>query len=118
MQFLKLLFWCLMAFLAAVFTFGNWTNVSIQLFGGLVAEVNLPLLLLTTFLLGFVPTLVYQHWMRYRLRQRLTAAERSLETERALAAARTGEPVAPGTIVPVTPPPPAAIPTAVPPGVA
>ena len=72
MQFLKLLFWCLMAFLAAVFTFGNWTNVSIQLFGGLVAEVNLPLLLLTTFLLGFVPTLVYQSWLRFRLRQRLT----------------------------------------------
>lgn len=122
MQFLKLLFWCLMAFLAAVFTFGNWTNVSIQLFGGLVAEVNLPLLLLTTFLLGFVPTLVYQQWLRFRLRQRLTAAERSLESERALAAARASEPAAPGAgagvVVPVTPPPPAAIPTAVPPGVA
>jgi uncharacterized integral membrane protein len=89
MQFLKILFWSLLAFVAAVFTFGNWTNVSVQLFGGLVAEVNLPLLLLTTFLLGFLPTLIYQHWMRFRLRQRLTATERSLES--ALAAARSAE---------------------------
>jgi putative membrane protein len=118
MQFLKLLFWCLMAFLAAVFTFGNWTNISIQLFGGLVAEVNLPLLLVATFLLGFVPTLIYQHWVRFRLRQRLTVAERALETERALAAARTGEMVAPTSVTPAAPPPPAAVPTAVPPGVA
>ena len=29
MQFLKYLFWCLIAFLAAVFTFGNWTSVSL-----------------------------------------------------------------------------------------
>ena len=86
MQFLKILFWSLLAFVAAVFTFGNWTNVTVQLFGGLVAEVNLPLLLLATFLLGFLPTLIYQHWVRFRLRQRLTAAERA--TESALAAVR------------------------------
>lgn len=98
MQFLKILFWSLLAFVAAVFTFGNWTNVTIQLFGGLVAEVNLPLLLLATFLLGFLPTLVYQHWIRFRLRQRLTAAER------ALAAARPVEPpvVAPAPATPAT----------------
>lgn len=97
MQFLKILFWSLLAFVAAVFTFGNWTNVTIQLFGGLVAEVNLPLLLLTTFLLGFLPTLIYQHFVRFRLRQRLTAAERAAES--ALAAARTVD-------APAAPPPP------------
>ena len=87
MQFLKLLFWCLMAFLAAVFTFGNWTTVSIQLFGGLVMEINLPLLLLLTFLLGFVPTLIYQHVVRWRLRQRLSAAERALASTRTISEA-------------------------------
>lgn len=114
MQFLKILFWCLLAFVAAVFTFGNWTTVSIQLFGGLVAEVNLPLLLLVTFLLGFVPTLAYQHWVRWRLRQRLAATERALETERTLHAPRA-EPLAVEDEI-VTPP--AAVPSAVPPGVA
>ncbi len=123
MQFLKILFWCLLAFVAAVFTFGNWTTVSLQLFGGLVAEVNLPLLLLVTFLLGFVPTLAYQHWVRWRLRQRLTAAERALETERALYAPRVDPATEPEVVPPPAPPPtpvpaPATVPTAVPPGVA
>ena len=116
MQFLKILFWCLLVFVAAVFTFGNWTTVSLQLFGGLVAEVNLPLLLLTTFLIGFLPTLGYQHWVRWRLRQRLAVAERALETERMLAAARAG--VEPPVVVDEGPTPPAAVPSAVPPGVA
>jgi len=86
MQFLKILFWCLLAFTAAVFTFGNWTTVSIHLFGGLIAETNLPLLLFVTFLLGLVPTWLYQNAVRWRLRQKLTACERALADIRAVAA--------------------------------
>ena len=113
MQFLKILFWALTAFVAAVFTFGNWKWVPIQLFGNLVAEVNLPLLLVVTFLLGFLPTFIYQRTMRWRLRQRLNAAERALVDVRAAAASVT--PVAPPEPPPI---PPAAVPSAVPPGVA
>lgn len=100
MQFLKMLFWCLLAFVAAVFTFGNWTTVTLQLFGGLVMEINLPLLLLIAFLAGCLPTLAYQHWLRWRLRQRLAVAERALETERALARAREAAPVEPVPALP------------------
>ena len=75
MQFLKILFWCLLAFLAAVFTVGNWNRVEIHLWNDVVALVNLPLLLLVTFLAGLLPTLVYHHAVRWRLRQRLQAAE-------------------------------------------
>ncbi len=97
MQFLKILFWCLIAFIAAVFTFGNWKWVTIQLFGNLVAEVNLPFMLLVTFLVGFVPTLIYQRAMRWRLKQRLTAAERALADVRAMAPPTTDpEPASPG----------------------
>lgn len=103
MQFLKILFWCLLAFIAAVFTFGNWTTVSIQLFGDLVMEINLPLLLLLTFLLGFLPTLIYQHVIRWRLRQRLSAAERALVSTRAISEAALPE-QAPPSPVPAPPP--------------
>ena len=82
MQFLKYLFWCLLAFLAAVFTFGNWTHVEVQLWGGLIALVNLPLLLLVTFLLGLVPTLLYHLTVKYRLKQRLQTTERTVEALR------------------------------------
>jgi uncharacterized integral membrane protein len=78
MQFLKILFWCLLAFVAAIFTFGNWTSVQIHLWGGLLAEVNLPLLLLLTFLLGLLPTLLFHHAVRWRLRSRLMSLERTM----------------------------------------
>ncbi|TPG54472.1 DUF1049 domain-containing protein [Sphingomonas glacialis] len=86
MQFLKILFWCLLAFIAAVFTLGNWTSVPIKLWGGMEALVNLPLLLLLTFLAGLVPTLLWHSTLRWRLRNRLAAAERALHDLRVTAA--------------------------------
>lgn len=85
MQFLKILFWCLLAFVAALFTYGNWTSVPIKLWGGMIAETNLPALLLFTFLVGFLPTFLYQHAVRWRLRQRLTTSERTIGELRAAA---------------------------------
>lgn len=78
MQFLKILFWCLLAFVAAIFTIGNWTSVTIRLWGGMEALVNLPLLLLLTFLAGLLPTLAWHSTLRWRLRNRLATAERTL----------------------------------------
>ncbi|MEG8024034.1 lipopolysaccharide assembly protein LapA domain-containing protein [Sphingomonas aurantiaca] len=120
MQFLKILFWCLLAFIAAVFTISNWNTVQIQLWGGLIADVNLPLLLLVTFLIGFVPTMLYNHAIRWRLRQRLATAERSLAELRTphpdfappLAPAQSPERETHATV------PPLSAPSAVPPGVA
>lgn len=111
MQFLKILFWCLLAFVAAVFTLGNWTTVPIKLWGGLIAEVNLPLLLLVTFLLGLLPTMIYYNAIRWRLRNRLATSERTLADLRGV--------LAPAPIVSANPGPaitPAGVPTAVPPG--
>ena len=92
MQFLKILFWCLLAFVAALFTYGNWDAVSIHLWNGLIADVNLPLLLLVTFLLGFLPTHLYHLTGRWRLRQRLAATERQLAETRALIASPPSPP--------------------------
>ncbi len=93
MQFLKILFWCLLTFLAALFTYGNWSTVPIRLWGGLIAEVNLPLLLFLMFLAGFVPMWIVHHTVRWRLRQRLASAQRAVDDLR---------------LVPPPPPPPAA----------
>ena len=78
MQFLKIMFWCLLAFIAAIFTYGNWTTVQIKLWSGLVAEVNLPLLLFITLLVGLVPTMIYYNAVRWRLRNRLATSERTV----------------------------------------
>jgi len=78
MQFLKILFWCLLAFIAAIFTLGNWTSIPIRLWGGMEALINLPLLLLLTFLAGLVPTMAWHSTLRWRLRNRLATAERTI----------------------------------------
>ncbi|MFS0770790.1 hypothetical protein [Sphingomonas sp. 1P08PE] len=93
MQFLKILFWCLLAFLAAVFTIGNWVAVPVRLPGGLIADVNLPFLLLMTFLAGLLPTLGWHTAKRWRLRQRLATCERVLAETRA---AQTAAPLPAG----------------------
>jgi putative membrane protein len=84
MQFLKILFWCLLAFVAALFTYGNWNTVPVRLWSGLIADINLPLLLLITFLAGLLPALVGSSWRRWRLRQRLAATEALAQAQAAL----------------------------------
>lgn len=115
MQFLKILFWCLLAFVAAIFTIGNWTNVPIHLWGGLIADVNLPLLLLITFLAGLLPTMLYYHTVRWRLRNRLSTTERAINDLRGVlstpapALVPDAEPDAPVTPAAVQTPPPGAL---------
>jgi lipopolysaccharide assembly protein A len=77
-QFLKILFWFLLAFVAALFTYGNWTSVPIRLWNNMILDVNLPLLLLAAVLAGAVPTWVYQAAARWRLRRRLQQTERAI----------------------------------------
>lgn len=78
MRFLKGLFWFLLAVVAALFILGNWTTVTIRLWSGLIAEVNLPLLLFLAFLGGLLPTYLYYRTVRWRLRSRLSNAERAI----------------------------------------
>jgi uncharacterized integral membrane protein len=110
MKFLTGLFWFLVAVIVAVFIQGNWRNVEIHLWGGLIADINIPLLLLIFFLIGLLPMLLWHHATKWRLRQRLSAAERSI----ADLTAQTPAPITPPAEV--FAPPPASVPTAVPPG--
>ena len=78
MRFLGGLFRILLAVIAVAFAYNNWTMVPIKLWSGLIAEINLPLLLLLAFLAGLVPMLLVYHASRWRFRQRLGAADRAL----------------------------------------
>jgi len=51
MQFLKTLFWVLVAVLLALFSFRNWFDVTLNLWGDIQADIKLPLLLLFAFAL-------------------------------------------------------------------
>ena len=70
MNFLRALFWIVLTFVVVVFSLHNWSNVTVQLFGGLAADVKLPLLMLASFLLGFAPLYVWHRAYRWRIDRR------------------------------------------------
>ena len=78
MQFLRTLFWVLLAGVAVAFAFNNWTTVPLRLWGGLIADVNLPLLLALAFLAGFLPMLLANKATRWRWKQRVNGLERTV----------------------------------------
>lgn len=78
MQFLRTLFWVLLAGVAVAFAFNNWTTVPLRLWGGLIADVNLPLLLGLAFLAGLLPMYLAAKASRWRWKQRVSALERTV----------------------------------------
>ena len=76
MQFLKTLFWVVLAVVVVIFSTHNWQNVTLNLWGGLKADVKLPALLMFVFLLGFLPTFLIYRARLWALRRRLEPAER------------------------------------------
>jgi uncharacterized integral membrane protein len=77
MQFLKTLFWVVLTAIIVIFSKANWNNVPVKLWGGLIADVKLPLLLVLVFLLGFLPTLIVYRTKMWALRRRLEPLERN-----------------------------------------
>jgi uncharacterized integral membrane protein len=82
MQFLRTVFWVVLAVIGVIFAMANWTPVTINLWSGLVVDTRLPILLLITFLLGLVPMLVLHRATRWSLRRRLDNANRALTETR------------------------------------
>jgi len=109
MQFLKTIFWVILAVVAVVFSLGNWTPVTLELWGDVQVDSKLPVLMIGAFLVGLVPMLIVHRATRWRLRKRLESTERALNEARGIlpAPVETRESI-----------PPASVPTAVPPGVA
>lgn len=91
MNFLKTLFWIVLSAVVVLFSISNWKPVTVELWGGLQADVKLPVLLLLLFLIGFVPTLVYYRARHWRLSRRLGTVERELSDMRGIRRFRSPE---------------------------
>ena len=76
MQFLKTVFWVLVAVLVVLFATRNWTPVTISLWANLQADIKLPVLLLIAFLLGWLPTWLIMRAKLWTLQRRYEALER------------------------------------------
>ena len=74
MQFLRTLFWVVLAVFLAIIARNNWFDVTINLWGSLQADVKLPLLVLIAGLLGFLPTFLWLRARLWRLERRLSVS--------------------------------------------
>jgi uncharacterized integral membrane protein len=72
MQFLKTLFWVIVAVAVVLFASSNWeTVVTVNLWSGLQADIKLPVLTIGAFLLGFLPTFLVYRARTWGLKRRL-----------------------------------------------
>lgn len=106
MQFLRTMFWVILAVLGAIFALNNWTPVTVNLWSGLVLDTRLPVLMVASFLIGLVPMFIVHRATRWSLRRRLDNSHRPLVDPQ------------PTATVPVTTVPPGAAPIVPPAGVA
>lgn len=78
MRFLKTLFWVILAVVLVLFAQANWDLVTIELWGGLKADLKLPVLVIGAFLLGFLPTYILYRSRVWSLKRRLEAQNQVL----------------------------------------
>jgi putative membrane protein len=87
MQFLKTLFWVALAVVVVLFARANWVAVTLKLWGGLEADIKLPVLVFAAFLAGLLPTLLLYRARLWSLRRRFETQERNLATLQSIAIA-------------------------------
>ncbi|HEY9092893.1 hypothetical protein [Parasphingorhabdus sp.] len=75
MQFIKTLFWVILAVILVVFAVNNWTLASVQIWGDVRVDTKLPVLVIGAFLLGFVPLWLLHRTTKWRLSRRIKSLE-------------------------------------------
>lgn len=94
MRFLSTVFWALIAAVAALFSWVNWSSVPVLLWGDLQVDIKLPLLLLIVFLIGFLPTWLIMRARIWQFTRRIEAVERQRVSTTVQHVEEEAEPVA------------------------
>ncbi|MEO8548130.1 MAG: hypothetical protein ABI422_07170 [Sphingomicrobium sp.] len=76
MQFLKTLFWVLLAVFIALFASRNWFDVTLSLWGDIQVDIKLPVLMTVMFLLGFLPLFLVHRTRLWTFKRRLEVEHR------------------------------------------
>jgi len=76
MQFLKTVFWVLIAVLVVLFAVRNWTPVTLNLWTDIQAETKLPMLVFVGFLIGWLPTWLIMRARLWTMKRRIEAMDR------------------------------------------
>jgi len=75
MQIVRTVVWVLILFGLLAFSFFNWEPVAVTLWGNLVLETKVPVLVIFSFLLGLVPMWLLHRGTKWRLDRRIQSLE-------------------------------------------
>ncbi len=75
MQFLKTLFWVILIVAITVFAINNWVPVSVKLWGGMLLDTKLPMLVIVSLLIGFLPLWLWHRITHWRMKRRINSLE-------------------------------------------
>jgi lipopolysaccharide assembly protein A len=78
MQFLRTMFWVVLAVLGVIFSFNNGQRVDVVIWSDIVFNMPLWFVVLLSFLIGLLPVLILHRTTRWSLKRKLEAANRSL----------------------------------------
>ena len=105
MQFLRTLFFTVLAVFVAIFATRNWRDVTVDLWGPLAADIKLPLLMGLMLIIGWLPTWLILRSKLWTARRRIALLERPVAPASVEPVAVEPVPVEPLTVEPVTPEP-------------
>lgn len=74
MKFLQILFWVIILVLIIIFSVNNWTPITISIWGGVLVDTKLPVLIVGSFLIGFLPLYILHRIMKWRLNRKIINA--------------------------------------------
>ena len=84
MQFLKTLFWVVIAVFLAILASRNWHDVTMNLWGDIQADIKLPILIGIVLLIGWLPTYLVHRARLWRVKSRLDSFERQQAAARVI----------------------------------
>ncbi|HMO74311.1 MAG TPA: LapA family protein [Sphingopyxis sp.] len=94
MGIVRTVIWVVLTAVLMIFSMANWIPVTVKIWPEQVLDTKLPVLILISFLIGFVPAWLALRAARWSLGRRLDYSERQLADLRALAN-RPAEPAPP-----------------------
>ena len=79
MQIIRTVIWVLVLVALGLFTLNNWQPVQVKLWDQLYWETKLPVLVIVSFLMGFLPMWLLHKGVRWRLNRRIDLMENTVK---------------------------------------
>ncbi|OYX43199.1 MAG: hypothetical protein B7Y87_04110 [Sphingomonadales bacterium 32-64-22] len=95
MNIIRTIIWVVVAILLLVFTVNNWKVVEVKIWEDILIETKLPVLVIISFLVGFLPLWLLHRGTRWQLRRRINSLETAVRNAVTANAPKGDDPVDP-----------------------